>query len=185
VADNDKLAIAAKTLAEMQSEVVEHNKAKGWHDNPVSFAEAMAMLHSEVSEALEAWRSWGLDDATDPVDEPNCVAKPEGVGSEFADVLIRLLDDCYLFGIDVDWVTSGPREFRLPASFVETIDVLHRLIARASDAPGEATRDRAIRDVYGFLRQCCDEYHVDLLAEYERKMTYNATRPWRHGGKRI
>ena len=172
-------------FAEMTAAIVENNRAKGWHDNPPSFPECMAMLHSEVSEALEAWRDHGVADATDPAVEPNLACKPEGVGSEFADVLIRLLDDCYLFGIDVDWVTSGPREFALPSSFVETIDVLHRLIARASDAPGEATRGRSLRDVYGFLRQWCDEYHVDLLAEVWRKIAYNRTRAFRHGGKRI
>ena len=109
-----------KTIAEMQAEVVEINKALGWHDKNVTFPEAMAMLHSEVSEALEAWRVWGTEDATKPVHAP----KPEGIGSEFADILIRLLDDCELYG-------------------------------------------------------------VDLQAEYERKVAYNRTRPYRHGGKRI
>jgi NTP pyrophosphatase (non-canonical NTP hydrolase) len=114
----------AGVFAELTAAIVENNRAKGWHDDPPSFPECIAMLHSEVSEALEAWRIHGLADATDPVDEPNCIAKPEGVGSEFADVLIRLLDDCYLFGIDLE-------------------------------------------------------------AEVRRKIAYNKTRAFRHGGKRI
>ena len=53
-----------KTLAQMTAEIVENNEAHGWYENCATFPEAMALLHSEVSEALEAWRRWGLDDAT-------------------------------------------------------------------------------------------------------------------------
>ena len=104
------------TLAEKVAEVREVNTANGWRDTTYTFGDHVALLHSEASEALEAYRVWGLDDATG--------AKPEGVGSEFADVLIRLLDMC---------------------------------------------------DVYG----------VDLEAEYVRKMAYNRTRGYRHGGKTL
>lgn len=91
-----------RTLGAMTQEVMEWCHSKGWYDNPVSFLEAMALLHTEVSEAVEAWRKWGTDDATDPTIEPNLIHKPEGIGSEFADVLIRLLDDCGRFGIDLE-----------------------------------------------------------------------------------
>lgn len=97
-----------KTIAEMQAEVVANNEAKGWYENCATFPEAMAMLHSEVSEALEAWRTWGTQDGTYHVPLPEGglpnggPPKPEGVGSEFADVFIRLLDDCHLFGVDLE-----------------------------------------------------------------------------------
>ena len=55
-----------KTLAQMTAEIVENNTAKGWYENCATFPEAMAMLHSEVSEALEAWRKYGLEDVTQP-----------------------------------------------------------------------------------------------------------------------
>ena len=110
-----------KSLKEMQAEVLAVNLEKGWRGpdvKEVSFGEAMALLHSEVSEALEAYRSHGTEDFTREG------GKPEGVGSEFADVLIRLLDDCDMFGIDLE-------------------------------------------------------------AEYERKIAFNRTRPYRHGGKAL
>lgn len=114
-----------KSLEDMQAEVAEFVQAKGWNENPVTFWQAMALLHTEVSEAVEAYRSWGLEDATSPnsVTFGSSLMKPEGVGSEFADIFIRLLDDCERFGIN-------------------------------------------------------------LREEYERKMSYNVRRPYRHGGKR-
>jgi NTP pyrophosphatase (non-canonical NTP hydrolase) len=89
-----------KSLEEMQEEVLEFCKAKGWYDEPVSFGESIALLHSEASEALEAYRQWGLGDAT--LDEEIVTTpKPEGVGSEFADLFIRILDDCARWEIDL------------------------------------------------------------------------------------
>lgn len=74
-------------LKHMQDEVDAYCHVKGWRvRGGVSFGEAMALLHSEVSEAFEAYRSHGME---------------KGVGSEFADILIRLLDDCALFGVDL------------------------------------------------------------------------------------
>lgn len=122
---------STKSLAEMAAEVRQVNIDKGWRSGDNTFGDYIALLHSELSEALEAYRDHRLEDATgklrdalDSVGLEGQPAKPEGVGSEFADVLIRLLDTC---------------------------------------------------DVYG----------IDLEAEYERKIAFNRTRPYQHGGRTL
>lgn len=85
-----------KSLAEMAGEVMAWCERKGWEPDPGrSFGDEMALLHSEVSEALEAYRTWKFDDPTVPGE------KPEGVAAELADVLIRLLHYSAVHGFDL------------------------------------------------------------------------------------
>lgn len=89
-----------RSLADMGTQVVEWCKRKGWEpDEARTFGDECALIHSEVSEALEAYRSWKFNDATGPEEG----SKPEGVGSEFADVLVRLLHYATTHGIDLEW----------------------------------------------------------------------------------
>lgn len=88
-----------KSIAQMQSEVIAWATRKGWHPAPErTFGDECALLHSEVSEALEAFRTNGFEDFDDPK-----TGKPEGVASEFADVFIRLLHYCEVHGIDLEY----------------------------------------------------------------------------------
>lgn len=89
----------------MQERVREVNYLNGWFDKDRTFGECIALLHSEVSEALEAYRSHGTEDVTLECydDDAPTAYKPEGVGSEFADVLIRLLDSCERYDINLQF----------------------------------------------------------------------------------
>ena len=181
-----------RTLAQMTAEIVENNTRLGWYENVATFPEAMAMLHSEVSEALEAWRQWGLRDATAPMvtydgqpppgwKEP----KPEGAGSEFADIFIRLLDDAQLFGVNME---AAARSIRIPlegSTFPADMNTLHDLISAASRNITQWGFEENAAAILVFLRQLCGKYGIDLTAEYDRKMAFNRTKPYRHGNKRI
>ena len=79
------------------SQVHETAKKHGWYDTEKSFGEDIALMHSELSEAFEAYRING-DPAKSWVEN----GKPEGVPSELADVIIRVLDACERYGIDIE-----------------------------------------------------------------------------------
>jgi hypothetical protein len=115
---------------EIHANAVEH----GWWGKPVdkstlneptlmviperNFGEVLALIHSEVSEALEAWRDGDPinmlyrdhPDGTRCENSSRCYgpkgtseeAKPTGVPSELADIIIRVLDASAAYGVDID-----------------------------------------------------------------------------------
>jgi len=71
--------------------------SKGWWDEDRNIGELLALVHSEVSEALEEWRAdEGL--AVIRIED----GKPEGFPVELADTLIRICDLAESAGIDLN-----------------------------------------------------------------------------------
>jgi NTP pyrophosphatase (non-canonical NTP hydrolase) len=74
-------------------------KDKGWWETDRSFPEVCALIHSEVSEALEEWRVLGDREIRGVHDSQG---KPIGVPVELADILIRVFDAAGHYGIDLE-----------------------------------------------------------------------------------
>lgn len=113
-----------KTLvAKAHENAVKH----GFWEPPLAFGTAIALIHSELSEALEEERNgnpdvWFACNESDsfltcaPQDETDCIMygkenlckyrsrKPEGVAVELADAVIRIADPCGHLGIDLEEV---------------------------------------------------------------------------------
>ena len=87
------------TLDEIIEQAHETAKDKGWWDEPRSKLELIALMHSELSEAVECERN-GEDDLY--YNGVEVGGKPEGVAAEFADVIIRIADCCAFYGIPLE-----------------------------------------------------------------------------------
>lgn len=68
----------------------------GFHDEPRNVGETIALITSELSEALEEWRTGNPLDHTYYREGDG---KPEGFGFELADAVIRILDTAVDYGI--------------------------------------------------------------------------------------
>lgn len=183
----------APSLAQMEEDVFQCNQANGWFEKDRTIGEDFALIHSEISEALEAYRSWKTEDRTDvlcchgkfqadwdahraSLDRGAHLCKPEGVGSELADIVVRILDTVRRRKVDLPWdtlaeVTPRPLGYE---TFGEHIDQLHALTSQ--------------RDLKGLLASVvfmADHAGLDLQYEFDRKLAYNRTRGHRHGGKNL
>lgn len=82
-------------IGEPQKEAHAMAREKGWYERERELPELIALMHSELSEALESWREG---------EEPefyHVSGKPEGWGMELADAVIRIVDACEFYGVDL------------------------------------------------------------------------------------
>jgi len=157
---------------------VSHGMAleKGWWDGGINarpIGDIINNFHAEVSEAWEQYRdgriaTWYSD--------PNAVLegrlpKPEGFYVELADLLIRIADATGAHRISCDpseIINQGRSQTES-----RTITFLH---------------GRIVLQYFGDIVDECFTFAVDnehdLWATIREKLAYNATRPYRHGGKR-
>jgi NTP pyrophosphatase (non-canonical NTP hydrolase) len=83
------------TITEFEYRCFQQAKELGWHERPIPISEMIVLIHSEASEALEAYRNH------EPISWTDEHGKPQGIGSEFADIMIRVGHYAALLGIDL------------------------------------------------------------------------------------
>jgi hypothetical protein len=189
-----------------------HNTAveKGWYYSAKgrSLCEEITLIHSEIDEALEAFR-----DSSHPIQSMwlTSEGKPEGFGVELADALIRMGDSMVGRGLP-DVSQMGKAELNSKESpntnelsllnIPELLGGAHVFLSKAFVAASETPLLRIFRMSenrpflgpegvsYWFakslelIQDICLIYQIDLDAMVAVKLEYNASRPYRHGGKR-
>jgi hypothetical protein len=185
-------------------------RSKGWWDpcmvdgrlapHPVEMTtwEKVALIHSELSEALEDLRVGRIATV---VSESG---KPEGAVSELADVVIRIgdfwgaLTECELIArLDETAFTALSEIAAQAPAIAEAVDPgtaitsLHAILSHAHAAGrGPDHYDVLLSALFStalYTRAYADQLGATvgttLAAEVEAKMAYNLTRSHRHGGK--
>ena len=95
-------------INKLAKEIHKWAKKKGWWDTERNTGEIFANFHSEISEAWEEWRNGKSPTLTYYGDVPN---KPEGIPIELADCIIRILDYCAYYEIDIEKAIKVKMEY--------------------------------------------------------------------------
>lgn len=84
---------SANALNDIAKECYRNSLYHGFHEQPINVGEKIALIHSEASEALEVSRK----------DMSEGSAKIDGFHftEELADIVIRVFDLAYAFGLDI------------------------------------------------------------------------------------
>lgn len=117
-------------IDKISKEIFQTALDKGWWDfkTPRTFGDIIALIHSEASEALEEFRAGyppqklyyrypSGETGLSPEDAGREPGKPEGVPSELADIIIRVLDYCEWAGIDIETAIRVKMDYNKTRSF--------------------------------------------------------------------
>lgn len=115
------------SLNEMAQEAHQIAKEHGFWDPEPSFGDLVALMHSELSEALEEYGAgrpmvwYGCEFDGEPCDKVTCESKecngaylkdkPEGIAVELADCIIRILDWAGHEGVDLDAIIREKMDY--------------------------------------------------------------------------
>lgn len=178
-------------LREFAKEVRKVSEDHGWHDPEPSDGQVIAMIHSEWSEALEAYRN-----KKDEKDWYILEGKPEGMAVELADGVIRILD---MMGNETEWLPDWDMD-KLPAKkkdegkdtrwaedkhFPDVIAILHSWTACIYNKIDFdlCAVEEAITEILHMVFSWMDARGNSPADILKLKHAYNITRPYRHGGK--
>lgn len=186
---------------ELEKEAHKISKEHGWWDKEPTFGSLIALMHSELSEALEEFRAGNRVRPGQPTpmkyysgrgyvatDVTECCKKPEGIAVELADCIIRILDWAGRKEVDVDYYIKTMKENRYHESVIDDdfgdfISVCHSVLSNAYVQEDEIRRNMCLCLEIVYIMDWAKHEGVDMDAIIREKMEYNKTRPYRHGGK--
>ena len=190
-----------KQLNDLAKAIHQNAKNKGFWDSPRNTGELFMLIISEAAEALEAHRKGRkadlkqfalphngnvTDDEWFKTSFENCIK--DTTADEIADVVIRILDYCYVSEIEIkpallsttlvslDSDNFGANLFQICGEIQKASEY-----ALTNDIWDSAKSKDNIHSALALIIQLCEREEIDLLKHIELKMKYNATRERMHG----
>ena len=190
-----------KKLNLLRDKVHENAVKHGFWDGERSIAECLALIHSEVSEALEADREnrhAGDLDAEDGMLIEELGWKlwfesyiKDTFEDELADVVIRCLDLCGKHGTDLDGLMKyeeakkkdGYTWFKGDNDTPSRLCAIHWLISNTYETTVMQRHNlhSDMCDIIGAVLELAKIEHIDIEKHIELKMKYNESREYKHG----
>lgn len=176
--------------------------AKGWWDEDRTFGEIIALIQSEVAEALEDFRA-GKQPAVVWYEKKGAMGaqssnvslgadwKPCGIPSELADIIIRIFDCCGRYGwaerFESACANLNPilpdMTVKESLPFAENLTIINYWLSNSYFHTTDAIRLLSLVTAAMETYELSRFYGIDLNRAISEKMAYNTTRPQRHGGK--
>lgn len=199
------------SLDELVSTSYEIAKSKGWWDKPRSFAALTLLMQSEISEALEDYRSnkglnevWyeksqkPMSDIPIKLSEPSGPEdKPCGIPSELADVVIRVADFCGHHKLVLSPASKsiiGQKDFEQAlaesaACISDAYRDLSKINTKVQDlwysGSSGVSVSFSLSKAVEHLLFTCEANDINIWKAIEEKTAFNRTRPERHGNKKV
>jgi hypothetical protein len=107
-----KIEVGKISLNDFAKEIHENAKNHGWWDQERSFGDILALVHSEISEALEEYRK-----GKSHVYFEKGTSKPEGISVELVDAMIRILDFMAKENVDIEKILIMKHEYNKTRSY--------------------------------------------------------------------
>lgn len=207
-------------IAELCEKSAAQAAKSGFQGKERPFEETTDLIHTELAEATEEYRSHRLPhetyyevtvkggevyryskEVTDSLRKKNenfVSAKPCGIPSELADVIIRIAHHCGANGLDLEKAmqTGRSKNGYVPKNLLKLIADCHAHVALAymahENSEGGKEEVLPVSDPLFYLASCvstimdfCEKENIPLSEAIVEKAEYNATRPHKHGGKKI
>ena len=195
-------------LNDFAKEVHENAIAHGWWDEPRSDGTLRALMHAELSEALEEYRAnrpmvWhlckhgGMCEMMD-VHQGECGCetckkehrKPEGIAVELIDFCIRAMDTMaandifFMKGLeDAEDVAKRHRSLLSRFGIFSLPDLVDALHMQVSSTATQEFGLRNLEGAVGAAMAWIGKQGVDPVSLMIEKHEYNKHRPYKHGGK--
>jgi hypothetical protein len=170
---------------------------KGWHTEDRTLSAITLLMQSEIAEVVEEYRKhkglteiWyevhysegGIEYTT--IGEPG--DKPCGIPIEIADAVIRIADYCGKVSIDLDRCFYTPQLLTEEDGFEGALAHINYTLSQAwfhRKDPQTVASWLGVSVRFAF--DLANRFGIDLWAAIDEKTTYNRTRSYRHGNKRI